>query len=137
MYVHWVFDLFLSIFQLIEIIFHFKKCQVNYPMILLTSVFLEIVSAQIISICNYFSGLSSELAKYLRWFFFYVSSNNQRFTTHSSFAQAQLMPSQATLPNLTFGPCPQPPHYIHHQSLSNPSLKQVSNPTSPLHLHYH
>lgn len=67
-------------------------------MILLTSVFLEIFTAQIISIYNYFSGLSSELEKSEGFVFFLnVSSNNQRITTHSP---PQLMPSQATLPNL-------------------------------------
>lgn len=70
-------------------------------MILLTSVFLEIFTAQIISIYNYFSGLSSELEKSEGFVFFLnVSSNNQRITTHSPRDQPQLMPSQATLPNL-------------------------------------
>lgn len=110
-------------------------------MILLTSVVLEIFTAQIISIYNYFSGLSSELVKSEVVVFFNVSSNNQRITTHSPRVQPQLTPLQAILPNLApkshLWPCPQPPLSICHQSLSNTALKWVSTLTSPLHFHYH
>lgn len=63
LWVRWAFDLFPPSFQLIEIIFHLKKYQVNYLRIPLTSAFLGMFAPQVISIYNSFSGLSSELAK--------------------------------------------------------------------------
>ena len=87
---HWVSDLFLSIFQIIEIISLLKKYHLKYFMIPVTYAFLGIFTLQIISIYTSFSGLSSELVKSV--IFFHISSYNRRITAHFPYAQSQLMP---------------------------------------------
>lgn len=135
---HWVFDLFLSIFQLIEIISHLTKYQLNYPMIPLTCVFLRISIVQITSTCNYFSGLSSELPRFEIFFTYLQIIKKLKLSPHRlNLSQCHHEPqSKISPPNLTSGPCPRPPRYSLSVTSAKSSSEWVSNRTS-LHFHYH
>lgn len=103
---HWVSDLFLSIFQIIEIISLLKKYHLKYFMIPVTYAFLGIFTLQIISIYTSFSGLSSELVKSVIFFTYLHIIEELQLIFHMpnpSWCHNKLH-FQISLPNLIFDP---------------------------------